>query len=107
MNCGSGTRKEQTVAVILCTTAAFFFFSFNEPLNLGSKTQLKSMSILCISHKEDADGLCSAVIVKAAVDASKVILVDYSNMIAKLEKVAESPEKIEQLFICRWRRWSG
>ena len=50
------------------------------------------MSIICISHKEDADGLCSAVIVKAAVDASKVILVDYSNLISKLEKVAESPD---------------
>jgi single-stranded-DNA-specific exonuclease len=58
------------------------------------------MSIVCISHKEDADGLCSAVIIKAAVEASKVILVDYSNMISKLEKVAESPEKIDQLFVC-------
>jgi RecJ-like exonuclease len=55
---------------------------------------------VCISHKEDADGLCSAVLVKAAVDATKVILVDYSNLISKLEKVAESPEKVEQLFIC-------
>ncbi|HEV8386041.1 MAG TPA: DHHA1 domain-containing protein [Nitrososphaera sp.] len=58
------------------------------------------MSIVCISHKEDVDGLCSAVIIKAAVEASKVILVDYSNMISKLEKVAESPEKIDQLFVC-------
>jgi RecJ-like exonuclease len=58
------------------------------------------MSIVCVSHKEDADGLCSAVIVKAAVEASKVILVDYSNMIGKLEKLAESPDKIDQLFIC-------
>jgi len=58
------------------------------------------MSIVCISHKEDADGLCSAVIVKAAVEASKVILVDYSNLIAKLEKVADSSDKIEQLIIC-------
>ncbi|HKU50499.1 MAG TPA: DHHA1 domain-containing protein [Nitrososphaera sp.] len=58
------------------------------------------MSIICISHKEDADGLCSAAIVKAAVDASKVILVDYSNLITKLGKVAESPDKIEQLYVC-------
>ena len=58
------------------------------------------MSIVCISHKEDADGLCSAVIIKAATDASKVVLVDYSNLISKLEKVAESPDKIEQLFVC-------
>ncbi len=58
------------------------------------------MSIVCISHKEDADGLCSAVIIKSAVNVSKVVLVDYSNLISKLEKVAESPDKIEQLFVC-------
>lgn len=58
------------------------------------------MSIVCVSHKEDADGLCSAVIIRAAVDASKVILVDYSNLISKLEKVAESSEEIEELFVC-------
>jgi single-stranded-DNA-specific exonuclease len=91
-------RKELTVAVIHCTTAAFFIFK--QTLNQGLKFPLKSMSIICISHKEDADGLCSAAIVKAAVEASKVILVDYSNLIRKLEKVAESPDKIEQLLIC-------
>jgi single-stranded-DNA-specific exonuclease len=91
-------RKELTVAVIHCTTVAFFLFK--QTLNQGLKFRLRSMSIVCISHKEDADGLCSATIIKAAVDASKVILVDYSNLIRKLEKVAESPDKIEQLFIC-------
>jgi RecJ-like exonuclease len=55
---------------------------------------------VCISHKEDADGVCSATLVKAAFDVSKVILVDYANLIAKLEKVAASDSKIEQLFIC-------
>jgi RecJ-like exonuclease len=54
---------------------------------------------VCISHKEDADGICSATLVKAAFDLSKVILVDYANLITKLEKVAAS-DKIEQLIIC-------
>lgn len=54
---------------------------------------------VCISHKEDTDGICSATLVKAAFDISKVILVDYANLISKLEKVAAS-DKIEQLFIC-------
>jgi single-stranded-DNA-specific exonuclease len=54
---------------------------------------------VCISHKEDADGICSATLVKAAFDVQKVILVDYANLIAKLEKVAASG-KIEQLFVC-------
>jgi RecJ-like exonuclease len=55
---------------------------------------------VCISHKEDADGICSATMIKAAFDVSKVILVDYANMIAKLEKIAASDGKIERLFIC-------
>lgn len=55
---------------------------------------------ICISHKEDADGICSATLVKAAFDVQKVILVDYANLISKLEKVAASDGKVEQLFIC-------
>jgi RecJ-like exonuclease len=56
--------------------------------------------LVCVSHKEDADGVCSAALIKAAFDAQKVILVDYANLISKLEKVAASDSKIEQLFVC-------
>ncbi len=52
-----------------------------------------------MSHKEDADGVCSAAIIKAAFDASSVVLVDYANIISKLEKVVAS-DKIEKLFVC-------
>ena len=55
---------------------------------------------ICISHKEDTDGICSATLIKAAFDVSKVILVDYANLMTKLEKVVESDSKIDQLFIC-------
>jgi single-stranded-DNA-specific exonuclease len=58
------------------------------------------MTSFCISHKEDVDGICSAALVKAAFDISKVILVDYANLISRLEKVATMFDKIEQLFIC-------
>jgi single-stranded-DNA-specific exonuclease len=59
------------------------------------------MHSVCISHKEDVDGICSAALVKAAAsDISKVILVDYANLISRLEKVAATLDKIEQLFIC-------
>jgi single-stranded-DNA-specific exonuclease len=58
------------------------------------------MSGICISHKEDVDGICSAALVKAAFDISRVILVDYANLISKLEKTAAMLDKIEQLFIC-------
>jgi RecJ-like exonuclease len=55
---------------------------------------------VCISHKEDADGICSATLIKVAFDVSRVILVDYANLIEKLEKVAASDSKIDQLFVC-------
>ncbi len=58
------------------------------------------MPSFCISHKEDVDGICSAALIKAAFDISKVILVDYANLISRLEKVATMLDKIEQLFIC-------
>jgi len=58
------------------------------------------MPSFCISHKEDVDGICSAALVKAAFDISKVILVDYANLIARLEKVATMLDKGERLFIC-------
>lgn len=58
------------------------------------------MSGVCISHKEDVDGICSAAVVKAAFDISKVILVDYANLISRLEKTAAMLDNIEQLFVC-------
>jgi single-stranded-DNA-specific exonuclease len=58
------------------------------------------MHSFCISHKEDVDGICSAALIKAGFDISKVILVDYANLISRLEKVETMFDKIEQLFIC-------
>ena len=58
------------------------------------------MSAVCISHKEDVDGICSATLVKAAFHISNVILVDYANLISRLEKVFAILGNIEQLFIC-------
>jgi RecJ-like exonuclease len=46
------------------------------------------------------DGICSAALVKAAFDISKVVLVDYANLISRLDKVADTLDKIEHLFIC-------
>jgi single-stranded-DNA-specific exonuclease len=46
------------------------------------------------------DGICSAALVKAAFDISKIVLVDYANLISRLDKVADTLDKIEYLFIC-------
>jgi RecJ-like exonuclease len=45
------------------------------------------MPVVCISHKEDADGICSAALINAIFEVSDIILVDYANLIAKLEKL--------------------
>jgi single-stranded-DNA-specific exonuclease len=58
------------------------------------------MPSFCISHKEDVDGICSAALIKAAFDVPKVILVDYANLISRVEKVAAMFDKMEQLFVC-------
>jgi single-stranded-DNA-specific exonuclease len=58
------------------------------------------MPSFCISHKEDVDGICSAALIKAAFDVPKVILVDYANLISRVEKVAAMFDKVEQLFVC-------
>ena len=58
-----------------------------------------TLTTACISHKEDVDGICSAAIVKAALQASKVVLVDYPSLIPKLEKVVDS-EKYNHIVIC-------
>jgi RecJ-like exonuclease len=54
---------------------------------------------MCVSHKEDADGICSAAIVKSALQASKVVLVDYANLMARLEK-AVSAGKHDRIVVC-------
>ena len=46
--------------------------------------------VVCISHREDVDGLSSAALIKAAFKAKSVILVDYSNLIYNLQKLIES-----------------
>jgi single-stranded DNA-specific DHH superfamily exonuclease len=58
---------------------------------------------VCISHKEDVDGISSAALIKAAFRIKSVILVDYSNLISSLEKVAVSDpgkRRIDRVFLC-------
>ncbi len=59
---------------------------------------------ICISHKEDVDGISSAVLIKTAFKVNTVILVDYTNMIKTLRSMVSSIfnslTKIDHLFIC-------
>jgi len=58
---------------------------------------------ICISHKEDVDGISSAVLIKTAFKVNTVILVDYANMIKTLRSMVSSIfnslTKIDHLFI--------
>lgn len=60
--------------------------------------------IICLSHKEDVDGISSAALIKAAFRAKFVILVDYADVISNLQKLAalsSAPKnKIERIFVC-------
>lgn len=53
-----------------------------------------------LSHKEDVDGISSAVLIKAAFNAKCVILVDYPSIIPSLNKLAaaDSP-KVDHIFV--------
>ena len=59
---------------------------------------------ICISHKEDVDGISSAALIKTAFDVNTVILVDYANMIKTLRSMVssihDSNSRIDHLFIC-------
>ncbi len=61
------------------------------------KKPVKSLTI-CISHKEDADGISSAALIKQAF-GGKTILVDYPGQMEAIEEIAKN-EKLKALYIC-------
>jgi single-stranded-DNA-specific exonuclease len=78
----------------------------------SSLLAIKGTPIVCISHKEDVDGIASAALLKAAFGNVSVILVDYANIISTLERInletSSSPDSIKnsrgkkmaKIFIC-------
>ena len=61
-------------------------------------TKSKRTKILCVSHKEDADGISSAALIKQAFGGD-TILVDYPGMMDELEAL-RNDIKLKKLFIC-------
>ena len=59
---------------------------------------------ICISHREDVDGISSAALIKIAFDVNTVVLLDYANMIKTLRNmvsnILDGTNRIDQLFIC-------
>ena len=74
------------------------------PKKIPKKTTVKKTTpsqrtkVICISHKEDADGISSAALIRQAFGGD-AILVDYPGQMEALNQVA-SDEKLKSLFIC-------
>ncbi len=54
--------------------------------------------IICMSHKEDADGISSAALIREAF-GGQTVLVDYPGQMDALEEIA-SDERLKALYIC-------
>ena len=54
--------------------------------------------IVCVSHEEDADGICSAALIKQAF-GGETILVDYPGMMDSMEPL-RNDETLKDVFIC-------
>jgi len=59
---------------------------------------IKKTKLICLSHKEDADGISSAALIRQAF-GGYTVLVDYPGQMEALQKIA-SDEKLKSLFIC-------
>src|SRR5919107_2848674 len=49
-------------------------------------------SIVCLSHREDVDGILSAALIKALSKTKRthIVLADYANILSKLQKIAST-----------------
>ena len=61
-------------------------------------TKTKKSKIVCVSHKEDADGISSAALIKQAF-GGETILVDYPGMMDDMEPL-RNDESLKELYIC-------
>lgn len=70
------------------------------PKKAASKkiTKSKRIKVICISHKEDADGISSAALIRQAFGGDAV-LVDYPGQMEALQQVIKD-EKLKSLYIC-------
>ncbi len=63
-----------------------------------TSTKSKKTKVVCLSHKEDADGISSAALIRQAFGGDAV-LVDYPGQMEALEQIA-ADEKLKTLYIC-------
>ena len=61
-------------------------------------SKIKKSKIVCVSHREDADGISSAALIKQAF-GGETILTDYPGMMDDMEPL-RSDEELKELYIC-------
>jgi len=71
--------------------------TISQKILVKTKKQQRT-KIICVSHKEDADGISSAALIKQAFGGDSV-LVDYPGMVDALE-LLRNDKKLKKLFIC-------
>jgi len=63
-----------------------------------TKAKPKKTKVICLSHKEDADGISSAALIKEAFGGD-TLLEDYPGLMGALNKI-KNDKKLKSLFIC-------
>ena len=58
----------------------------------------EKQDVICLSHREDPDGIVSAVLIKHLFNA-EIYLVDYAELLIELKKIAKN-KNLSKLFIC-------
>src|SRR5437763_1026047 len=95
-------RKKMLVQVMIVLIKLHILDTKKIPKDLYH-LKLVMSRIVCLSHKEDVDGISSAALIKAAFKTkSVIILVDYANIILNLQKLALSSateRRIDRFFI--------
>ena len=60
--------------------------------------KIKKSKIVCVSHREDCDGISSAALIKQAF-GGETILTDYPGMMDDMEPL-RNDESLKELYIC-------
>jgi single-stranded-DNA-specific exonuclease len=82
---GIGKKTETAASPTKFQSRTSRNFSKNQEIHFESE---EVPSVICLSHREDVDGLSSAALLKSAFKDCYVILLDYANLIRHLKRLS-------------------
>lgn len=82
---GIGKKTETATSATKLQSMTARNFSKNQEIHFESE---EVPSVICLSHREDVDGLSSAALLKSAFKDCYVILLDYANLIRHLKRLS-------------------